>query len=250
MDHLADANPPKRALPIEAEVNMNSKRSLNHVFYWLAGVGPLLFIAVATAEGFLRGGYDPIAQPISALAIGPRGWVQLLNFMLLTASFFSFAVVLRAHLQGGVASVAAPGLFWLMTIGVALAGAFPMDAPGASPTLAGRLHDVAGFLVFPWMPIVLLLLARRFRRDAGWRPYFRYTLLTGSFCLATMIFFLLFVGPPSAPPLLASELRGLVQRLILVPFFTWIALVTRRAYLAANHPSVTVCASDASRALS
>ena len=75
---------------------MNSKRTLDRVFHGIAGVGPLLFFAVATVEGSLRAGYDPIAQPISALALGPRGWVQELNFVLLAASFFSFAAVLRS----------------------------------------------------------------------------------------------------------------------------------------------------------
>lgn len=229
---------------------MISKRTLDRVFHGFAGVGPLLFFAIATVEGTLRSGYDPIRQPISALALGPRGWVQELNFALLAASFFAFAWVARTQLQRGAASVAAPAVFVVMTIGVALAGAFPMDATGAPPTLAGRLHELAGFLVFPWMPVALLLLARQFRRDADWQPYFKYTLATGLFCLVTIVFFLIFVGPPSSSPRVASELRGLVQRFMLIPFFTWMALVARRSYRRANHASVTVPLSDASRALS
>ena len=75
---------------------MNPKRALARVLCGVAGAGPLLFFAVATAEGVLRGGYDPIAQPISALAVGPRGLVQTLNFALLAVSFFSFAVMLKS----------------------------------------------------------------------------------------------------------------------------------------------------------
>jgi hypothetical protein len=128
-----------------------------------------------------------------------------------------------------VASVAAPAVFLVMTLGVILAAIFPMDAPGATHTLVGRLHVVGGFLVFPWMPLALLLVARRFRRDPRWRPYSTYTLATGLFCLATIVFFLLFVGPPGMSPRVFSGLAGLVQRLQLVPFFIWIALVARRA---------------------
>jgi Protein of unknown function (DUF998) len=229
---------------------MNRKRVLDRVFHGVAGAGPLLFLAIATAEGFLRAGYDPISQPISALALGPRGWIQEANFVLLAASFFSFALVLRNQLRQELASVAGPGLFVLMTIGVAMAGAFPMDDAGTPPTLAGRLHGVAGFLVFPWMPVVLLLVARRFRRDSRWRPYLTYTLATGLFCLATLIFFLVFVGPPDSSPRPFSGLRGLVQRAMLFPFVTWVALVTRRAYRGANDASATLYASDASRAIS
>jgi len=208
---------------------MNSKRTFDGVWHGIAALGPLLFFAVATAEGFARAGYDPIAQPISALALGPRGWVQTVNFALLAVSLFSFAAVLRTQLRRGVASVAGPGLFVLMGFAVTLAGAFPMDAPGASPTPVGRLHMLGGFLMFPWIPVVMLLVARRFRSEPRWRPYFKYTLVTGLLSLATISFFLLFVGPPAFPRPL-SGLAGLVQRLQLLPFFVWIALVTRHAY--------------------
>ncbi len=209
---------------------MNQKRILDRVFPLIAAVGPPLFFAIATVEGFLRAGYDPVAQPISALALGPRGWIQEVNFVLLAASFLSFAATLRMELRQGAASVAAPAVFVVMTIGVTLAALFPMDALGAAPTPVGRLHVLGGFLVFPWMPVALLLVARRFRADPHWRPYFEYTLLTGLFSLAVITFFLLFVGPPGSSPRVLSGFAGLVQRLQLVPFFAWIALIARRAY--------------------
>jgi hypothetical protein len=149
--------------------------------------------------------------------------------MLHTASFLSFAVVLRSEIRRGASSVAGPVVIGIMTIGAMLAGAFTMDVPGEPATLAGGLHMAGGFLVFPWMPVALLLMARRFRRDETWRPYFEYTLATGLLCLATIAFFLLFVGPPGFPRPY-PEIMGLVQRLQLLPFFAWIALVTRRAY--------------------
>lgn len=246
MGHLADASESTQALPIELEVSMNAKRILDRVLHAIAGAGPLIFFAVATAEGFLRAEYDPIAQPISALAVGRRGWVQELNFGLLAVAFLAFAAVLRNALRPGRAALAAPGLFALMTIGVTVAAAFPMDAPLSPPTLTGRLHDVGGFLVFPWIPVVVLVLARRFRHDADWRSYSKYTLLTGFFCLAMVIFFLVFVGPPSGPPRLASEYRGLAQRILLLPFFTWIALVTRHAYRRASDGSIAIGAQQRS----
>jgi hypothetical protein len=193
----------------------------------VATVGPLLFYAVATIEGLVRTGYDPIAQPISALALGPRGWIQQVNFALLAISLAAFAVILRTRLRGGNASSVGPAIFGLMTFGIMLAGAFTMDAPGAPQTNAGRLHSLAGFFFFPWMPVVLLLLARRFRRDARFRPYFTYTLTTALFCLATMIYFFASVGVPGVSSRLAGH-AGLVQRLQLLPFLTWMAIFAGR----------------------
>ena len=209
---------------------MNAKPNLHRVFHAVAGAGPLLFLAIAAIEGSARTNYDWIAQPISALALGERGWVQAVNFALLAVSFFSFAMVSRNAFRHGKASVAAPALFVWMTIGVVVAGAFPMDA-AQSPTLEGRLHDVGGFMVFPSIPLVVLLLARRFRREADWSPYFKYTLATGCYCVVMLIFFLVFVGPPTSPARAASEFRGLVQRTWLLPFFVWMALVARRAWM-------------------
>jgi hypothetical protein len=219
---------------------MTTKQLVDRVLHGLAGAGPILFFLLATVEGSLRSDYDWIAQPISALAIGPRGWVQGVNFALLAASFFAFAAVLKHAFHAGAASRAAPIVLTIMTIGVVVAGLFPMDAALAPPSLNGKLHGLGGFLVFPCIPVLVLLLARRFRSDAEWRPFFRYTLAVGGWCLTLFVFFLLFVGPPTAEPRLASEFRGLVQRALLLPFFAWIALVVGHAHRATSRPSTRI----------
>ena len=43
--------------------------------------GGLVFTGVYLAEGAARAGYRALAQPISALSLGPGGWVQQLNFI-------------------------------------------------------------------------------------------------------------------------------------------------------------------------
>jgi len=202
------------------------RRRLLHL---VAGAGPVAFLAVATIEGFLRPDYDPVAQPISALALGPRGWIQAANFALITASFAAFAVVLRTAVPRGVASRAAPAVLAVMAVGTALAGIFPMDPLGVAASTASKLHELASLLVFPGMPVLLLVAARRFRGDPRWRRYFAYTLATGVFTAVALATFLVLVGPPGATYPLAA-VRGLAQRIILVPFFAWIAVITRAAY--------------------
>jgi hypothetical protein len=211
----------------ELEVNMSQYRVIIRPLEAVATVGPLLFFTIATVEGLLRAGYDPIAQPISALALGPRGWIQQANFALLALSLLSFTATLSLRLRKGVAALAGPLIFSVMTVGIVLAGTFTMDAAGAPPTLAGKLHTLGGFLFFPWMPVVLLLIARRFRRDERFRPYFRYTMATGLWCLTTMIFFFVFVGVPGFSRL--SAFAGLVQRAQLLPFLVWISLTAAYA---------------------
>ena len=212
---------------------MNQHRGIIRLLEAVATFGPLLFFTIATLEGFLRAGYDPIAQPISALALGPRGWIQQANFAVLALSLLSFTVTLKMRLRDGVAAVAGPLIFSVMTVGIVLAGIFAMDATGAPPTLAGKLHTLGGFLFFPWMPVVLLLIARRFRRDEQFRPYLRFTVATGLWCLTTMIFFFVFVGVPGFSRL--SAFAGLVQRVQLLPFLVWISLIAAYAGRHAEH---------------
>jgi hypothetical protein len=51
-----------------------------------AGIpGPVVFAVVAVVQGLLRPGYSFVAHPVIALVAGPSGWVQDLNFVVLTA---------------------------------------------------------------------------------------------------------------------------------------------------------------------
>jgi Protein of unknown function (DUF998) len=38
------------------------------------------FAATFLAEGAVRDGYRPLRHPVSSLALGPRGWIQAVNF--------------------------------------------------------------------------------------------------------------------------------------------------------------------------
>jgi hypothetical protein len=44
-------------------------------------VGGPLFVAAFTIEGAARPAYDPMREPVSALALGNRGWTQSTNFI-------------------------------------------------------------------------------------------------------------------------------------------------------------------------
>ena len=45
-------------------------------------VGPILFAVVAVVHSLLRSDHSLVALPISALATGPSGWVQNVNFVI------------------------------------------------------------------------------------------------------------------------------------------------------------------------
>lgn len=91
-------------------------------------LGAPLFVAVFLVEGARREGYDPMREPVSSLALGPRGWVQRANFV-------GTGLLMLALARGlGRASHAAPGgsrwgprLVAIYAIGLVGAGAFVTD---------------------------------------------------------------------------------------------------------------------------
>ena len=48
---------------------------------WAGMVGPTLFVAIFMLEGWLRPGYNSRGMYVSELALGPRGWIQGVNFV-------------------------------------------------------------------------------------------------------------------------------------------------------------------------
>jgi hypothetical protein len=101
-------------------------------------IGPF-FISVFLIEGMLRPGYRPLRQPVSALAIGPRGWIQRVNFFI--TGFLALAYVPGLH-----AALAAYGNSWWPPVLVAIfglgligAGIFVTDITGLEwPSRAQR----------------------------------------------------------------------------------------------------------------
>ncbi|HZI97498.1 MAG TPA: DUF998 domain-containing protein [Actinomycetales bacterium] len=155
----------------------------------VAGIAvPLVFLPTvalltwAEYDFMTARGWSPVADsdalPFpSALARGPYGWVQDVNFLLAGM----LALVLLAGLRrcfrrrrwGYVATVAL-GMF-----GVAgLLNAVPTSLPGEEATLAGTLHFI-GFLMTMLGGVVGTLAAGlALRGDPAWRGWWVYSVLT------------------------------------------------------------------------
>jgi hypothetical membrane protein len=135
----------------------------------VAGIaGPVIFAVVALVQSLLRPEHSLVADPISALAAGPSGWVQNVNFLVFGALMMAYAIGLHLGVRptrwGGV------GLSFLVLSGVGLvwAGLFPStDATGAR--LDDRvLHIVAFPMTFLGAGIGLIVMSRRMAGDPRW----------------------------------------------------------------------------------
>ena len=99
----------------------------------IAGIaGPIIFATLAFVQSLVSGDHSLIADPISALAAGPSGWVQNMNFLHFGGLMIAYAVGL--HLGVGPMRSGPLALAFLLLSGMGLiwAGSCPAtDAGGA-----------------------------------------------------------------------------------------------------------------------
>jgi hypothetical protein len=151
---------------------------------WLAVVGTAVFLLVSTIHGFFVPGFDAWHQSVSALALAPHGWVQVLNFAVLGCAVLWTVPAWRRVLRGGPGARSYPVLTIALGLSLLLAGCVPQDpAPGydpeglelEAPTLVGLLHlgvaAVAALLSISLMFIV----ASRLSGDQQWQGWGAYT---------------------------------------------------------------------------
>lgn len=186
-------------------------------------VAVVLFTLVWLVEGRLRLDYRPVHDPISALALGPRGWVQVANFVATGVLFVAFAVGVGLATGG----VALPALLGLVGVGLVGAGLWSMDPmrgypPGTPPgdpdelSTQHRLHDAASGLVFVAVPAAAVV------SGLGSTGAWRWT--SWGFAVAGLAMLVAFsvVWARQAPG------AGLVQRVMVLVNWTWVGLLGLR----------------------
>ncbi|MGX7674462.1 DUF998 domain-containing protein [Plantactinospora sp. DSM 117369] len=192
------------------------------------------FMAALLVQGAVRADYDPWRHPGSSLALGPWGWVQVVNFVVAGALTIAFAAGLRRSLPVGPGSRMGPLLVAIWGVGLLGAGVFvgdpvsgyPRGTPAlpAEPSWHGLLHDWAfslpGFLA---LTMAMLVMAYAFaRRGAG--VWALYSGLSAAVFLA--FFFLAGAGFGQDPELVATA--GLWQRLGVGAGWLWLAALALR----------------------
>lgn len=191
--------------------------------------GPL-FVAVFVLEGARRPDYRPLRHPVSSLALGSRGWVQVTNFAVAGTLYLAGAAGLRRACDPLLGSRLAPAVFAGVGFGLLGSAAFRTDPvsgypPGtpdapAAPTATGATHNIAAVPIFLGVPAGALALAWRFRQ-AGERGWGLYSATTS---LLTLIGSALFgAGFSQQSPRLA-RCAGLLQRATIAAGFGWLTV--------------------------
>jgi len=188
---------------------------------WAGMIGATLFVLIFTLEGWYRPGYKPLEMFVSALSLGSRGWIQILNFLIFGTLLFVFSWSVAAEFPNGKASRGGVIILRTLAICLFLAGPFVMDPINPPMTFHGTVHAILGWIVFPLMPISCFVFLGRFLEDPNWQ-YLQWVTL-GLGLLSALGLVLLTMAANSADMRnVFNHQLGLIQRTILVPFMVWI----------------------------
>ena len=182
-----------------------------------AGIaGPVMFAVVALVQSLLRAEHSLVADPISALAAGPSGWVQDVNFLVFGALMITYAIGLHLGVRPTRWGVVGLAFLVLSGVGLVWAGLFPStDATGAR--LDDRvLHIVAFPMTFLGAGSGLIVMSRRMAGDPGWQRLATHALATGMAVLLLLLAGAGLVRPPGAP---LHPWWGLFQWVLLAVWF-------------------------------
>lgn len=188
-------------------------------------VGPVLFTAIFTIEGYLRPGYDARRMFISALSLGPRGWIQIVNFMLLGISLAVFSRGVAAAFRRDRASRVGHVLLAIIATALFVSGPFVMDPMGtvrAQMTLHGMLHGAFGAIVFLLAPVVCFVFWRRFRTEQSQRTLGGWTLAAAVTISIAVVLLRIGTPRPPDPGNVLTSWIGVIQRVALVTFLAWV----------------------------
>jgi hypothetical protein len=181
------------------------------------------FVLVFLVEGWLRPGYQPSSMFVSELSLGPRGWVQIINFLVTGALLIVFARAAAPDLRGGRAGAAGPILLQIIGLSLMASGPFLTD-PSAQldqRSVHGLVHDLFGAVVFSLMPVSCFVFYRRFRGDPAWRRLATWSLAAA----VALVVGIAVLKVAQQPDSVLFAWKGLVQRAVLVAFMSWVFTV-------------------------
>jgi hypothetical protein len=216
-----------------ASVPGPSGRGIRGLLYCGLAAGPL-FVTVFLVDGATREGYRPSRHPVSSLALGSRGWVQVANFTVTGTLFLAGAAGLWRASDRALSARAAQALIGAAGAGLVGSAVFTTDPvrgypPGTPdalvrPSRTGMAHTLMAVPVFLGLPAAALTCSWQSFRT-GQRGFGLYSAATATTMLATMAL----AGAGFSQSRRLVKLAGLFQRASIVTGFGWLTALSARA---------------------
>jgi hypothetical membrane protein len=182
---------------------------------WAGIVGPVLFTLTFIGQELFRiEEYSPLAEPVSALAAGPHGWIQHVNFVVLGVLTMIFAIGLHLGLRPTRLGVVGPALFFVTGVANIMGGIFfPLREDAAGITYDPGGHQQVGMTFFLGSTLALIVISFRVARDPSWRGLAVYIRLVGLALIVGNVVMARFLIPDDAP---LHDWADLGQRILVV----------------------------------
>jgi Protein of unknown function (DUF998) len=198
-----------------------SERSLVSRLASISLASITIFAILIIMLHFLRPDLDPLQRPTSEYAVGQYGYLMTAAFFCMSIATFTLVIILNKKMRGKARSII--GLILLTTWGVAvlIAMIFPIDAEGALPTTAGKIHKTNGPVAFLSLALGVLFVSLWFKHDENMR------LLYPAALILSLIMLLIFVCVGISFRMKLGFV-GILQRIYLVIVITWFLLTLSR----------------------
>jgi hypothetical membrane protein len=188
-------------------------------------VGPVWFVALVIVQGILQPDYSHIAMPISALAAWPVGWMQNVNFFVSATLNAAFVIGVHHAIRSTRFGWAGIALLLASCVGLMVVGLFPWIDVNGVPTETPP-HVAGAVLTFSSASTGMMMLSCRMAADPEWQSLSGYVLATG---IVMLILFIIVGGFSVEEGTPFHRWAGLLQRVLVVVWFTCMMVIARRA---------------------
>jgi hypothetical membrane protein len=189
-------------------------------------VGPAIFWGLLLLAQSLHPGYDPWEDSISRLIFGQFGWLQTMNFCLLTLFTAAFGAAVYICIAKSIVSRLASLLLVLMGLAQLLTAVFQVNVnPYAPKSLAYDIHNWVLIISAGCFPFGALLSVPSLWSDKHWHPFAYATIAAGVAALSLDLLWL--VSRPIEPHLI-DPWFGVYERILLSIPLAWIIIISVR----------------------
>lgn len=177
----------------------------------LLGLG--VFVSSIIVLHLTSNGIDWMGHYVSNLANQPLGWVFMGGAFVHGWGNLALTLGLRGALRPGRLRTWAVLLFGLAAVGILLAALFPIDAPGQTPDVSGRIHRAAASATFALELAALFVFSAAFGRQRRWHRQRAVSLVLSVSAAVALTAFVIAIQLDMAP--------GLAERVALAIFLVW-----------------------------
>lgn len=176
-------------------------------------LGMVAFVISLVVMHMMVAGIDWRRDYVSNLANEPFGWVFIVGAFVHGWGNLALTLGLRGALHSSRLRTWAVLLFGLAAVGILLAALFPIDPPGQSPSVVGRVHRAVSSAAFMLELAALFVFSVIFGRHLLWRRQQAVSLALSVSAAVAMTVFVIAIQVDIAP--------GLAERVTLAVLLAW-----------------------------